>query len=1313
MRPRTTLLATFLIVGGISLILVPLALAAKKYVPVGVFPPSYPENQSWKPTYFSQLLAESAAVSDKNHHIYVADSGRGVVFDYKSPTDKEPARWNGSNTPLETFGGEHLSVAVDNSSGDVYVANRENHVIDKFTEDGELITTFGDSKPSPNGQLEGLETPAESFSPPTNYYASFPIAVDQVTHDLYVVDPGHRVIDVFDETGKYLRQITATPPGLYAEGGAYTTGIAVNATTGNVYVADFGGPEVFEFNSSGSYVSKWNGGQLPNGASSQTPDGAFGTYSDGSPISVATEDSTGNVFVQTYGFADVDVFDASGNYIPPQATNAELGEYWLRGAEGIAVDQETHQLYVSDNNTSSVQIFKAVIVPTASAQPAASLKVRSAVLAGHVDPASGEGGGPITSCRFEYISNLTYQENTRNNGAADPWGGASRAPCETNPPSSLPFDAATDVHASIGGLSSGTEYHFRLVVSNAEGTEKAVGPTFTTAGQYSFSRVIGSAGEGDGELSNPKDIAIYNSSGDFYVADTGNHRVDKFDSSGHFLAAWGWGVSNGSAEAQECSSGCRAGLAGSGAGEFESPAYIEVDNSEGPSAGDVYVADTALGRIQKFTSAGALVESWGENGSIELTGGEIGGLTVDTHGNLFGVTDNEPYYWTEIGQDGIFRRRMETGGFAGLGSPNGGGIEVDPIGGFYETQGGERGGVRFINPQAYFAYESGHDVYPPGYGNLINSGLALDRETYDIFVDQGTHIDRFTALEKPTKEECATGCPPQDTFGFGDLKGASGLAFDPSTAALYAANTGEDDIAMFTPVPTPTATTEPPESSKPTSAILAGRVSVPAGAEVRECKFEYADESAFSDNVQTVTLSAATGTGDETAGSTELTDVTASAGSFEVGEMIEGPGIPERTEIIGAAAGTLEITNPAETTASAVALTTKPTEGYFTLSYGEETTMHIPYNANFEAVKYYLESLGLIGEQNVTVSGSPGGPYRVAFKGALADRADIPQLTGDASGLGPSGSAVSVATVAGGSGWSSASAVPCSPTAPFSNSANVTAEVSGLTPFKTYSYKLVVVGSSELTSEGGRQTVTPVQGSAPTIDSSSGSAESPTAATLHAQINPKLASTIYRFEYGLTSSYGSLTPTSESIGEDSSDHAAQVALSDLQPGTTYHFRVIAINLNGMAVGPDQVFDTPALPSIADPRVSEVTQNSATLSAALRAGFRSTSYEFQYGGSKDYGSVRGGSIEADNSVHIVDVKLSGLEPGITYHFRVIATNDIGSTDTSDQVFTTAPAAAKEPEEEVVKKCKRGFVRRDGKCVRKPHHHHHRKRGHRHG
>src|SRR4051794_13855698 len=79
----------------------------------------------------------------------------------------------------------------------------------------------------------------------------------------------------------------------------------------------------------------------------------------------------------------------------------------------------------------------------------------------------------------------------------------------------------------------------------------------------------GSPGESAGRMENPRGMATDPVSGEVYVADLENHRIDVFDGEGHFARAWGWGVADGSTEAlQVCTTTCFKGHAGAGAGEL-------------------------------------------------------------------------------------------------------------------------------------------------------------------------------------------------------------------------------------------------------------------------------------------------------------------------------------------------------------------------------------------------------------------------------------------------------------------------------------------------------------------------------------------------------------------------------------------------------------------------------------------------------------------------------------------------------------------------------------------------------------------------
>ena len=1175
------------------------------------------------------------AVSDQNHHIYVGDSGRGAVYDYSSVTDKTPERWNGDTTPHSSFG-ERVAVAADNSTGDVYVADRSHAVIDKFDAGGTLITTFGDTEPSADGQLAGLETPAKSFSPSTGEYSGFGIAVDQATHDLYVLDAGHEVIDIFNEEGEYVTQITDKPEGLYDEGGKYASGIAVSSA-GNVYVSSWEGPnKIFQFGPSNTYVSTWDGGQLPNGAASETPDGNFSPPFTGCClVSAGVEDSTGHVFVADFHYV-VNIFDANGNFIPPQLTRTELGSEYLSYPDGVTIDQETGLLYVSQS--SQVQVFRPVIVPDVSVNAASDETTTSATLSGHVDPATGEGGGPITECRFEYLSLYQFAEN----GESNPWNTATQLPCSPNPSSS-----PTDVSASASGLTPGVEYRFRLIVGNAEGTNSAIGRVFGTVGHYRFSSSFGSLGTGSGQLKEPLDVAVNHGTGDIYVADTGNHRVDQFSSSGNFIRAFGADV--GGAGVDFCTSGCQAGTAGTAPGELTEPKFIDIDNSTGPSAGDVYVADGTDRIVQKFDASGHLITSWGSGGEIQspVREGTIGGTAVDNVGNLYVLTDSPPFYWTVISQDGASKKQFPTNGewFGGerlyLGTPGGSGIEVGPGENWYETQGAGGGGDGVMYSSSTAAIYNTEGVYKPVYGiELVNSGLTIDSATNDLFVAQGGHIDRFEggACIPPD-----TGCKPNDSFGGGQLGFAAGLADQPSNGDLYAADKGKSEVAVFAPMPLPKVTTGPATGVTPTSGTLTGHVDPVGPGTVSSCEFEYLD-GPVRNEVQTLTFS-------------------------------------EDTK-----------------------------EGTFTLTFEGQTTQPISFENSFfvdDIIQFRLEELSTIGSGGVHVTEVFGGPFLVEFIGQFTDL-NVPAITANGSGLVPASATLTAETRYDGNGWSYSVTKPCSPAVPFSGPTDVSAALTNLTPFNTYHYRLMASQSDGegLVRFGEERGFTPTPTAAPAVDGTSTGSVSPTSAMLNAKINPKKSPTVYRFEFGTDTSYGSVTPSSSSIGEDETDHSVSSEIAELAPGRTYHYRVLATNLNGSTRGPDETFSTPDRPSIAAASASDVSATGATLSARIRPGFRPTTYHFEYGRTAAFGSStpESASIGSDNNIYTASSAISGLQPATSYHFRVVASNEIGIADSAEGEFTTA--AAPVPHTEPAHQCRAGTVLRHGKCVKKKKHKKHR-------
>ena len=77
-----------------------------------------------------------------------------------------------------------------------------------------------------------------------------------------------------------------------------------------------------------------------------------------------------------------------------------------------------------------------------------------------------------------------------------------------------------------------------MTVINANGTDSKLATITVYAENYTFVTKWGSVGNGDGQFYYPHGVAV-DSSGNVYVADEKNHRIQKFDSNGTFLAKWG------------------------------------------------------------------------------------------------------------------------------------------------------------------------------------------------------------------------------------------------------------------------------------------------------------------------------------------------------------------------------------------------------------------------------------------------------------------------------------------------------------------------------------------------------------------------------------------------------------------------------------------------------------------------------------------------------------------------------------------------------------------------------------------------------
>jgi hypothetical protein len=380
-----------------------------------------------------------------------AASGHNLLFSF-----------NGGETPAGSFGDAN-GVAVDEATGDMYVADIANNVVDKFTATGVYVS-----------QVTGAGSPAGVFA----FANPAAVAVDNSTNpldtsvgDVYVLDSGHNVVDRFDSAGVYQGQLKETSGGPFA--GVPLYGVAVDGE-GNVWVYQ-SSAEVDEFASSGGFVTSFSTGfgASPGFAVDMLGDVFFarGTPFTEEETSTGTDlgevDACGcTVAIATDKSNDVYVDDGSyvAEYDSARSLGSQFGSSQLTasGEGGIAVDSATGNIYVANPADGRVYVFDTVPLPDATTGAASNAQGASATLNGTVDP----HGVQVTSCSFEYGTELSYGQSV---------------PCAQTLAEIGSGSGPVLVSADVSGLEPLTAYHFRLVAANANGAESGADRTFYTS----------------------------------------------------------------------------------------------------------------------------------------------------------------------------------------------------------------------------------------------------------------------------------------------------------------------------------------------------------------------------------------------------------------------------------------------------------------------------------------------------------------------------------------------------------------------------------------------------------------------------------------------------------------------------------------------------------------------------------------------------------------------------------------------------------------------------------------------------------------
>lgn len=120
--------------------------------------------------------------------------------------------------------------------------------------------------------------------------------------------------------------------------------------------------------------------------------------------------------------------------------------------------------------------------------------------------------------------------------------------------------------------------------------------------------------------------------------------------------------------------------------------------------------------------------------------------------------------------------------------------------------------------------------------------------------------------------------------------------------------------------------------------------------------------------------------------------------------------------------------------------------------------------------------------------------------------------------------------------------------------------------------------------------------------------------------------------------------------------------------------VLAVALLALAITTASASASADAPIVSNVRSAKVTATSAELLGEINPREGQTSYRFEWGPTATYGNstpAPAGDAGAGNAGVPVSTELQGLSPGVTYHFRLVATNEFGTTASPDQTFGFYP------------------------------------------
>lgn len=791
------------------------------------------------------------------------------------------------------------------------------------------------------------------------------------------------------------------------------------------------------------------------------------------------------------------------------------------------------------------------------------------------------------------------------------------------------------------------------------------------AGAAATKSVVGVFGEAQGGVreglfERPKGIAVNQSSGDFYVADATNNRIQQFTSSGEFIRAWGVGVAASGPDAlgtNEVVSLTVAATGGSYKLNYEGlkfGSFIFGGYTTEPLAYDAQAStvQAALEALKPFAEEGATVTVTGGPG--DATGSKPFEITFG--GSVAGVENTFTPVATEL--SGTATATVTTHATAP-----------------FEICSAQRGDTCRAGIKSAIAGGMAEPV-----------GVAVEQANGNVYVtDEGNHrVDVYSASGAF-----------EGAFGWGVATGASELQFCTSTceAGQSGAGAGEFGYRIGYIAINPTT----------------GDVYVSDPSNQRVEKF-----------MPTLAAGAVTGIEfvKEMSGLNEPSGIAVDGQGF-VYVLDEGNRRVEKLDSAGDPAGffaTAQLTGEFGQRSNAIAVDpssgnvlvatvcTEVTCPEAPLPVEQNASMEtrlLEFNSSGELLATHGTLAGIAVEREASVLGvafGKGGnvylsstcwtqanPQRVfALNTPVAPEPTVSAPTGVTSGGAVLHGTVNPNEIAanrqqteyvfeisedGGQTWRSLPATAGS-TGASSVPVAVTQTVGGLEAATTYEVRL----HAQKQFAGGSATSTASEFSTasavPAVSGASAINIEADSALLRAQVNPDGLATTYRFEYGVGGSYeASLPANAEEAELGASSGAVSVSAhpQSLRPGTLYSYRVVAENSKGSGEATGTFTTSEAiLPGASTAAATSVAQNTAVVAGTVRTEGQPTTYGFEIGTAPgEYGPATGlGHLGAGLGETSVSLDLTGLAPGTTYYYRVSASDVYGTSHGAVRSFTTA-------------------------------------------